>query len=134
MLALLTLVGMSLAWAGAQKKWIKDRQEVLQWLESRDFPGPREGVQWRTETISYRSGNNNAPWSLRLFGARGIDSFAVYPTAHDLNGRYQVQALRQLFPEAQLSFLGPNPKKVAQRKGPELVAHPPVDNANLHSP
>jgi len=104
MLVLVTLVGITIGWTGMQLKWIRDRQEAIRWLESSADPNDTDGA-WRggrqyTTYESYQ--NSNAPWSLRLFGERGIDRLHIDKSALRPNDRHQARDFEKLFPEARI--------------------------------
>ena len=105
LLVMVTTVGVLLGWLGVQLKWIHDRHKALEWLlpyharqlaaERGALPPPLKG-----EYVSHPT--TKAPWSLRIFGEKGIERLEVYEDLANPDGPHSVNELSSLFPEAEV--------------------------------
>jgi len=119
MFGLLAVFGIALGWLAVQLKWIRDRHSALEHISNCV-------VVWgdgRTKTLQcfvrgdYRVPSTYSayidepalpPWSLGLFGERGISVIALGMHDDTLNAR--AEELRRLFPEATVEVLDDDSK------------------------
>ena len=125
---LITLLCGALGWSLAQMKWVKDRREALQWLETHKSAGcayqfrwatPRDGflvtIGKRDMTVDYTGdylgppANNHEPvplpWAVQLFGGneyQGGNGVSVIILFSDTlpDWRTKKAELERLFPES----------------------------------
>jgi len=96
---LLAFLLCSLAWQRFQMKWIRDRQDVF----------PTDPSSWPRLATGFLVGTegNDAPWSIRLFGAPGYSTIYVivndtsHPTEQD---QMALRDAKRIFPEARVDF------------------------------
>jgi len=95
-------------WLGVQVKWIQDRHEAQQWIESRGGVFVTEGGHFRVDLLDGSAEGSGirifnhpkAPWSIRLIGADTVYWMVVPGNGDDQLMDIKMQELRKLFPEA----------------------------------
>ena len=106
MFVVVTVLGAFLGWLGVQLKWIHNRREALVWIV------PLRARQIAAETMgilpphkgSYITADAKAPWSLRLFGERGVERLELDRSFLTPDTGYSLEAFSQLFPEAEVAL------------------------------
>ena len=95
LLLLATVVAVFFGWARVQFNWIAEREQARAWLAA-------EPVTWYAPSLDGARRQANAPWSLRLFGERGVVAIGLEPTRGNKKPPYDFTKLAQLFPEARV--------------------------------
>ena len=92
------VVTVACVWLGYNLNWIRQRHKALDWLEASPeswyspYAGPKSKLQAR------------APWSLRMFGERGIVGIGMDRQDFAGPSPYSPATLKELFPEARVDY------------------------------
>ena len=85
-----TVVGIACSWALSQKKWIRDRSEAMNWVQSQ-----------RAWNLANGRSTVRLPLGLRLFGERfALDAIEVREADTRSDDAFSIAELKRLFPEA----------------------------------
>ena len=101
LLVVVTVVCVLLTWVVYQFNWINERQETLE-----KYQGYRVLYQNYNDILKNREAvRPNAPWSIAIFGGKGVYDLLVSPEVSDT----ELKRLRGLFPEAKVNRGGWQP-------------------------
>jgi hypothetical protein len=94
--AVAKVAGVLFAWIACQLNWIMQRHEYMEPFRSLEWAGPAT-LPW---------GDNDAPWSLRIFGERGVYThWVAVADETSTDGQAEVERVRRLFPESRMCLV-----------------------------
>jgi hypothetical protein len=93
---LVTVAGVATSWAVVQWRWAEQRRAAIKWL------GDQES-SWYAPALGGKL-SADAPWSLRMFGERGIVGIGMDVEQFSGPVPYSPEQLKHLFPEAIVDY------------------------------
>jgi hypothetical protein len=96
MLLTVAVLGITLAWAAIQWKWMRDRAQARAWLGASQH-------SWYAPSMGGKH-NVNAPLSVRILGETGIVGIGLDVNEYAGRVPYSPEELKRLFPESRVDF------------------------------